>query len=68
MLPFNWESVFTDTEGPCPQMVFDLSIKTPVANGGKQEAGLPGSSRNGQEEEMRYLRERESRNRLRTVG
>jgi hypothetical protein len=49
-------------------MVFDLSIKTPVANGGKQEAGLPGSSRNGQEEEMRYLRERESRNRLRTVG
>ena len=26
------ENLFTDTEGPCPQLVFDLSIKIPVAN------------------------------------
>jgi len=25
--------VFTDAEGPCPQLIFDLLIKMPVANG-----------------------------------
>lgn len=33
MLWFNWKSVFTDAEDPCPQLVFDQSVKMPTARG-----------------------------------
>lgn len=33
MLRFNQESVFSEAGGLCLQLVFDLSIKMPVANG-----------------------------------
>ena len=56
MLPFNPEQEITDIEGPCPQLVLDVSIKMAVANGGKKEAKLLGSSRMGQEEEIEILR------------
>ena len=40
-------NLVSDAEGPRPQLVFDLSIKMPVANGWveKKEAGLPGPCR-----------------------
>lgn len=29
---FDWESVFTDADDPCPQLVSDLLIKMPVVD------------------------------------
>lgn len=31
--------MFTDAKGPCSQLVFDLSIKMPVANGWAEIGG-----------------------------
>lgn len=32
MLGFNWESAYPNAKGPSPKLVFDQSIKMPVAN------------------------------------
>ena len=32
-------NLFTDAKGPCPQLVFGLSIKMPVANGWAERKG-----------------------------
>jgi len=56
--------VFTDAEGPCPQLVFDLSIKMPAANTGPKERGRTSRFPKARREERagrggsRYLRER----------
>lgn len=40
ILLFNQKSVFSDAEGPCTQLVFDLWIKNPVDNGCEEIRGV----------------------------
>lgn len=52
-------NLFIDTKGPCPHLVFDLSIKMPLADvWAEREAALPGSCRLGRGE-LRDLGERD---------
>jgi hypothetical protein len=62
MLWFHQESVNTDDESPCLQLVLDQSIKMPEA---KKEVGIPDSSRLKDKREgkkLRYLGERDGTN------
>lgn len=54
--------MFTEAKGPCSQLVFDLSIKMPVANGWAEIGGtsrfLQARREGGKGRELRYLGER----------
>lgn len=66
----NRESVFTDSEGPCSQLVFDLSIKMPVANGWAERGGTSRflqARREGRKDRIKILGG-ERWNRLRAAG
>lgn len=61
----------TNAEGPCPQLVFDLSIKMPVANGwekGDRAGPLELLRLRQREREEIEILEGERENRLRIAG